>query len=64
MKKRVLKNWIVKLLVGIVVSYVSFIATTIDSIGNRTYNKVFAIFTIIALVSIHLLKKYSRVFED
>lgn len=64
MKKRILKNWVVKVLGGIVASYVMFLMLTIDSLGNATYNKILAIYSILAIVSYKILNKYSNVFED
>ena len=37
-KKRVLKSWLVKVLGWVLGSWVVFVATTIDSIGNKTYD--------------------------
>ena len=40
-KKRILKSWLVKVLGWVLGSWIVFIATTIDSIGNKTlYTKV------------------------
>ncbi len=61
-KKIVLKNWLVKLLSGIVLGWICFCATTIDSLGNTTYNKILIGWTILAVISFYLLNKYSKVF--
>lgn len=63
-KKRILKGWLVKLLSWVLGGYIFFIATTIDSLGNKTYNTILIIWTILALISFYLLSKYSKVFEN
>lgn len=63
-KKRRLKGWLVKLLSWVLGGYIFFIAITIDSLGNKTYNTILIIWTILALISFYLLSKYSKVFED
>ena len=64
MKKRVLKNWVVKVLGAIVATWVCFVATTIESIGNSTYDKILIIYTLLAVGSFYLLKNYSNALED
>ena len=65
MKKRIiLKSWLVKVLGTIVGGYVFFCATTIDSLGNSTYDKILIGWTILSVISFYLLSKYSKVFED
>ena len=59
-----LKNWVVKVLGGILGGYIFFVGTTIDSLGNKTYDIILVVWTILALLSFYLLNKYSRVFED
>ena len=59
-----LKNWVVKILGGILGGYIFFVGTTIDSLGNKTYDIILVVWTILALLSFYLLNKYSRVFED
>lgn len=63
-KKRILKGWLVKLLGWVLGGYVFFIATTIDSLGNKTYDTILIVWTILAIGSFALLSKYSNVFED
>lgn len=63
MKKRVLKNWIANILSFIVGSYVMFILTTIDSIGNTTYNIILLIYSVLAFTSYYLLLKYTNRLE-
>lgn len=59
-----LRNWVVKVLGTILGGYVFFVGTTIDSLGNTTYNKILVVWTILAIASFLLLEKYSNVFED
>lgn len=63
MKKRVLKNWIANILSFVVGSYVMFILTTIDSIGNTTYNIILLIYSVLAFISYYLLLKYTNRLE-
>lgn len=65
-KKRVLKGWVVKVLSFILFGYIMFCATTIDSIDltcYTMYDKILVVWTILALISFHLLSKYSNVFD-
>lgn len=59
-----LKNWVVKVLGTIVATYVMFVATTIESLGNKTYNIIFIVYTLLAIVSMILLDKYSDVLDN
>lgn len=63
MKKRVLKNWIANILSFVVGSYVMFILTTIDSIGNTTYNIILLVYSVLAFISYYLLLKYTNRLE-
>lgn len=63
MKKRVLKNWIANILSFVLGSYVMFILTTIDSIGNTTYNIILLIYSVLAFTSYYLLLKYTNRLE-
>lgn len=63
MKRRVLKNWIANILSFIVGSYVMFILTTIDSIGNTTYNIILLVYSVFAFTSYYLLLKYTNRLE-
>lgn len=62
-KKRVLKSWLVKVLGWILGSWIVFVATTIDSIGNKTYDIVLVVWTVLAIGSFVLLDKYSNAFD-
>lgn len=61
-KKRVLKNWLVKVLGWGLGSWIVFIATTINNIGNKTYDIILIIWTTLAIGSFVLLNKYSNTF--
>lgn len=65
-KKRVLKNWVVKVLGFVLFGWFMFVSTTIDSIDltcYTLYDKILVVWTILALVSFHLLSKYSNAFD-
>jgi hypothetical protein len=62
-KKRVLKGWLVKVLSCILGSWMVFVATTIDSIGNKTYDIILIVWTALAIGSFVLLSKYSNTFD-
>lgn len=65
-KKFVLRKWVVKVLSFILFGWIMFCATTIDSIDltcYTMYDKILVVWTILALVSFHLLSKYSNVFD-
>ena len=62
-KKRVLKSWLVKVLGWVLGSWIVFVATTIDSIGNKTYDIILVIWTALAIGSFVLLDKYSNAFD-
>ena len=58
-KKRVLKSWLVKVL-----SWIVFVATTIDNVlENRVYDIVLIVWTALAISSFVLLNKYSNAFD-
>lgn len=62
-KKRVLKSWLVKVLGWVLGSWVVFVATTIDSIGNKTYDIILIVWTALAIGSFVLLDKYSNALD-
>lgn len=62
-KKRVLKSWLVKVLGWVLGSWIVFVATTIDSIGNKTYDIILVVWTVLAIGSFVLLDKYSNAFD-
>lgn len=65
MKKRkvTLKSWLVKVLGAILVSYIAFLSLTIENIGNKTYNTILIVYTILGVGSFYLLKKFSSVLD-
>lgn len=62
-KKRVLKSWLVKVLGWVLGSWIVFVATTIDSIGNKTYDIILIVCTALIIGSFVLLDKYSNAFD-
>lgn len=65
-KRFVLRKWVVNVLSFILFGWIMFCATTIDSINLNTYtlyDKILVVWTILALISYHLLSKYSNVFD-
>lgn len=62
-KKRVLKSWLVKVLGWVLGSWIVFVATTIDSIGNKTYDIILIVCTALVIGSFVLLDKYSNAFD-
>lgn len=62
-KKRVLKSWLVKVLGWVLGSWIVFVTTTIDSIGNKTYDIILIVWTALAIGSFVLLDKYSNAFD-
>ena len=65
MKKRVyLKEKVETFLTGVVLLAISFIAMTIESIGNPTYDKILVITIIIMLLIMKVLTKFGRSFNE
>lgn len=65
MKKRfIYRKWLVNILVGIIVGWVGFVAMTIDSLGNNTYDKILFGWTVLTIISFVLLKNHSHVFDE
>ena len=62
-KKRVLKSWLIKVLSWVLGSWIVFVATTIDSIGNKTYDIILIVWTALAIGSFVLLDKYSNALD-
>ena len=62
-KKRVLKNWVVKVLGWVLGLWIVFVATTIDSIGNKVYDIILVVWTLLAIGSFYLLENYSNALE-
>ena len=57
-----LRKWFDKLLKVEVFTYVIFTMVTIESLGNKTYDIILLVSTIITMISFHLLLKYSKDF--
>lgn len=65
MKKKVyLKEKVETFLIGVVLLAISFIAMTIESIGNSTYNKILVIAIIVVLLITKVLIKFGRSFNE
>ena len=62
-KEKVLKSWLVKVLGWVLGSWIVFVATTIDSIGNKTCDIILIVWTALAIGSFLLLDKYSNAFD-
>lgn len=63
-KKRVLKNWLVKVLGWVLGSWFFFVCTTIDNVlENRVYDIVLVVWTLLAIGSFYLLENYSDALE-
>jgi hypothetical protein len=63
MERRTLRKNIVNVLSIILGSWIVFVATTIDSIGNKTYDIILVVWTALAIGSFVLLDKYSNAFD-
>ena len=64
MKKRVyLKNWLERLLSAIVMLSIVFVATTIEILGNPTYNKVLVVLLIVNVIIMKVLTKFGKSFQ-
>lgn len=65
MKKRTyLKKGIDKTLITIEMLIITFIAMTIENIGNKTYNIILIITMILFIVIAEVLAKYSRLINE
>ena len=63
-KKTYLKSWLDKTLLYINTIIFTFIAISIDSISNSTYNKILIILMIIFIVNALVLNKYSKILKE
>lgn len=63
-KKTYLKKGIESLLITIEMLIIAFIAMTIESIGNVTYNKILLVIMIIFILIGIILNKYSRALNE
>lgn len=63
-KKTYLKKGIESLLITIEMLIIAFVAITIESIGNATYNKILLVIMIIFILVGIILNKYSRALNE
>lgn len=62
--KRYLKTNVENFLVSIVMLSIAFIAMTIESIGNNTYNIILIVIMIINVIIMKILTKFGRNYQD
>ena len=63
-KKRYLKAGVENFLTTIVMLNIAFIAMTIDSIGNNTYNIILIIMIVINVIIMKILTKFGKSFQE
>ena len=63
-KKRYLKTKVENFLTSIVMLSIAFIAMTIDSIGNNTYNIILIVIMIINVIIMKILTKFGKSFQE
>lgn len=63
-KKRYLKAGVENFLTTIVMLNIAFIAMTIDSIGNNTYNIILIIMIITNVIIMKILTKFGKSFQE
>ena len=63
-KKRYLKTKVENFLTSIVMLSIAFIAMTIDSIGNNTYNIILIVIIITNVIIMKILTKFGRNYQD
>ena len=63
-QKRYLKERIENFLTGIVLLSIAFVAMTIDSIGNNTYNIILIVIMITNVIIMKILTKFGRSYQD
>lgn len=62
-KKYFLKAKIENFLITIVMLSIAFVAMTIDSIGNNTYNIILIVIIIINVIIMKILTKFGKSFQ-
>jgi len=62
--KRYLKTNVENFLVSIVMLSIAFIAMTIESIGNNTYNIILIVIMIINVIIMKILTKFGKSFQE
>jgi len=63
-KKRYLKTKVENFLTSIVTLSIAFIAMTIDSIGNNTYNIILIVMIITNVIIMKILTKFGKSFQE
>lgn len=63
-KKRYLKTKVGNFLTSIVMLSIAFIAMTIDSIGNNTYNIILIVIIITNVIIMKILTKFGKSFQE
>ena len=63
-KKRYLKIKVENFLTSIVMLSIAFIAMTIDSIGNNTYNIILIVIIITNVIIMKILTKFGKSFQE
>ena len=62
--KRYLKTNVENFLVSIVMLSIAFIAMTIESIGNNTYNIILIVIMITNVIIMKILTKFGKSFQE
>ncbi len=62
-KRKYLKERIEQLLIIVNALIIMFIATTIETLGNVTYNKILIVLFIIMFINTKVLTKYGKSFR-
>lgn len=63
-KKRYLKARVENFLTGIVLLSIAFVAMTIESIGNNTYNIILIVIMITNAIIMKILTKFGKSFQE
>lgn len=63
-KKRYLKERVENFLTGIVLLSIAFVAMTIESIGNNTYNIILIVIMITNVIIMKILTKFGKSFQE
>ena len=63
-KKRYLKTGVENFLTTIVMLNIAFVAMTIESIGNNTYNIILIVIMIINVIIMKILTKFGKNFQE
>lgn len=62
-KRKYLKERIEQLLIIVNALIIMFIATTVETLGNATYNKILFVLFIIMIINTKVLTKYGKSFR-